>query len=162
MVQHNSLQRQQQSSNRPFKSNFHTFRKLGTCQVFISCLCLSCRNMDLVTLLASCPPLLDACVSGETSTFRALRGVNKEASRLILKAHLRHYKLTLKGKGRDTKDGVARLLLQTRLQSLHADLVCWPGMLQQAAQHTTRFASYAVGLYKACRAKFAWVHVLEQ
>lgn len=76
-------------------------------------------GMDLVTLLAKCSPLLDACIGGDIAVFRILRLVSKEARQVALQAPLSGYVVTLRGEGRDTKDGVAGpLLIHTRLQDL--------------------------------------------
>lgn len=40
--------------------------------------------MDLVTLLAKCPTLLDACVGGRIIVFRCMRLISKEARKVVL------------------------------------------------------------------------------
>lgn len=88
--------------------------------------------MDLLTLMATCQPLLDACVDGEASNFRALREVNKESSLVVLKAHLHSYTINLRGEDDDTSDGVAWLLLDTKLERLTLRLLV-SGMVEAAS-----------------------------
>lgn len=68
------------------------------------------ENMNLVKLLGLPTPLLDACVGGDIPTLRALREVSKEASKVVLRAHVRAYTLVFRGEGSDTRPEVGKML----------------------------------------------------
>lgn len=76
-------------------------------------------DTNLVSLCERFLPLLEECVAEDLPTLRALRLVDKRASRVALLG-LRSFTLTLQGTSKDTNVSGSCLLQHTRLQQLDA------------------------------------------
>lgn len=81
----------------------------------------STASIDLVAILGQVPPLLEQCVLDEVKTLRALRLVNKDASRIALHG-LKSFHLSLKGADKESSVSCARMLSHAQLTQLSVSM----------------------------------------